>query len=166
MMKRDGAIATDSPSRSPWPLLVVALAIAAMAAGVYFVASRDGQSSSIVSSTPARTPDWSVHVVRVNDAIARGNMTVAAYEWREAYGMALRSRRWEALLEVGDTAARMAAMSSDDGFRSEARRAYRAALGRAHAEKSSEGMRRVARAFRTLGDYEAAAHAERLAEQR
>lgn len=165
-MKRDGAIAAELVNRGPWPLVVVALAVAAMATGVYVAAQRDTSQVSSTAST-ASSPDWRVHVTRVDDAIAHSSMTIAAYHWQDAYGAALRSRRWDALIEVGAAAVRIAATRDmDHGFRIEARRAYRAALARARAEKSPDGLRRVARAFRDLGDHEAAAQAERLAEQR
>jgi hypothetical protein len=86
----------------------------------------------------------------------------AATEWREAYREALRSRRWETLLEVGDRAAEIAAREASPEFRAEARRAYLAALFRARALRSAEGVRRVAEAFASLGDREVADQVRRV----
>ena len=40
-------------------------------------------------------------------ALARQDLSRAVYEWRDAYGLALRSRGWEAMAAVGDAAVRV-----------------------------------------------------------
>lgn len=107
--------------------------------------------------------DWTEHLILVNLAIDAGNASRAIYAWREAYGAALRSRRWEALILVGDAGARLERLMGSTGrYRAEARQAYLGALFRARAQGSAEGMRRAADGFEALGDEEAAALARRM----
>ena len=94
-------------------------------------------------------------------AIATADLSRAVFAWRDAYGIALGSRSWEAMLAVGDAAMRIDRASSPraevpTGFRAEARQAYLRALFDARAAGSSEGMRRAADAFAALGDAEMA----------
>jgi hypothetical protein len=100
-------------------------------------------------------------------ALARQDVSRAIYEWRDAYGLALRSRGWDAMAAVGDAAVRVdARMGSpagrSDGFRSEARRAYVHALLRAQRERSREGVNHVADGLDSLGEADMAAHARTL----
>jgi hypothetical protein len=89
-------------------------------------------------------------------------------EWRDAYGVALRSRDWAAMVSVGDAAVRIdriARLPSDHptGFRAEARQAYLRALVDARAVRSRQGITRVADAFAALGDAEMAGRVRTLA---
>jgi hypothetical protein len=106
----------------------------------------------------------------VDEALARGDVTQAIYRWRDAYGAALRSRRWDAMVAVGDAARRIDALARPDGvpsgFRAEARQAYLQALFRARAAASPEGLARAAEAFAALGDAEMAAQARTIAAAR
>ena len=107
---------------------------------------------------------WTQRVARVDEALARGDLSHATHEWREAYGAALRSRRWDALVEVGDRAVRISEVAGNaTQFRAEARQAYLNALFRARAQRAVEGMQRAAEAFERLGDSEMAQGARRLA---
>ena len=108
---------------------------------------------------------WTQRVALVDEALARTDLSRATHEWREAYGAALSSRRWDALVEVGDQAVRIAEVSGGaPQFRAEARQAYLNALFRARAQRAVEGMHRVAEAFERLGDSEMAQGARRMAE--
>lgn len=103
----------------------------------------------------------------LDTALARQDLSRAVYEWRDAYGLALRSRDWEAMATVGDAAVRLSVRMDGPagqatGFRAEARRAYIHALLRAQRERSREGVNRVADGFATLGDTEMAARARTL----
>ena len=102
------------------------------------------------------------HLAEVNAAIARQDRGQATRAWREAYRIALGSRRWEAMADVGDAAVRidaLASRSSGDpaGFRAEARQAYLRALFQARAQRAPAGIERVADAFAALGDQDVAA---------
>ena len=114
---------------------------------------------------PRPEPTWSERVAVVDEALARADLSGATYAWREAYGAALRSRRWDALAEVADRAVRIAEVAGGaPQFRGEARQAYLAVLFRARAQRSVEGMHRAAEAFERLGDLEVAQRARRMAE--
>ena len=104
-------------------------------------------------------------------AIARQDLSRAVYEWRDAYGLALRARGWDAMAAVGDAAVRVDAVMGGPaghvtGFRTEARRAYIHALLRAQREQSREGASRVADGFAALGDTDMAARARTLGTMR
>jgi hypothetical protein len=105
-------------------------------------------------------------LVAVDSALARQDLTRAIYEWRDAYGLALRARGWEPMAAVGDAAVRVSALAGDPGdmagFRSEARRAYIHALLRAQRDRSREGVDRIADGFVRLGDRDMAARARTL----
>src|SRR6185369_15708228 len=99
-----------------------------------------------------------IRLAAVDEALARRDMSRAVLEWRDAYGVALRSRDWAAMVSVGDAAVRIdriARLPSDHptGFRAEARQAYLRALVDA----------RVADAFDALGDAEMAGRVRTLA---
>ena len=114
---------------------------------------------------PSPESAWTQRVTLVDEALARGDLSRATHEWREAYGAALRSRRWDALVEVGDRAVRIAEVAGGSThFRAEARQAYLNALFRARAQRAVEGMHRAAEAFARLGDSEMAQGARRMAE--
>ena len=115
---------------------------------------------------PEETPAWTVRVQLVDQALEERNFSRAFYEWREAYGDAIRSGRWEALADVGDAAVRIESVAGhDSGHRAEARRVYLAALLRARAQHSAAGAERVAGAFDRLGDVEMAKLARAIAAQ-
>jgi hypothetical protein len=104
-------------------------------------------------------------------ALASQNLSRAVYEWRDAYGLALRARGWESMAAVGDAAVRVdtvmgAPAGRFAGFRAEARRAYIHALLRAQREQSREGVNHVADGFISLGDTDMAAGARTLGTMR
>lgn len=86
--------------------------------------------------------------------------------WNESWDAALTSRRWDALIAVGDDALRLGDLDgAPETARANARLAYRAALIRARASHSVEGTLRVADAFANIGDFDAAEAALRVARQ-
>lgn len=110
------------------------------------------------------SPDWKEKLGRVDQAIRERDPGRAMREWREAYGMALRSRDWAALADAGDIGARIEALAGEAGqYRGEARQAYIEVLYLARAEHSTDGMLRAAAGFAALGDAEAAEVARRMA---
>lgn len=129
--------------------------------------------ASLSSDSPQRQPDTPraeraidersvpAKLAVVDAAIATGDLSRAVFAWRDAYGIALGSRSWDAMLAVGDAAVRIDRVSRRDtgaptGFRAEARQAYLRALFDARNAGSSDGMRRAADAFAGLGDAEMA----------
>lgn len=120
-----------------------------------------------------RNPGWvaesregtlPARLAAIDDAIARRDPGRAMREWRNAYRIALGSRRWDAMAVVGDAAARIDALARpaagySTGFRAEARQAYLRALLHARAAGSRDGIQRVSEAFAALGDREMSARA-------
>jgi hypothetical protein len=108
---------------------------------------------------------WAPALEAIDAALARGDVGAARKMWLEARGAALRSRRWEALVEVGDTVLKIgAAGASRLNAESTARETYLAALFMAHQQGSREGVLRAAEAFDALGDAEVAGQALEMAE--
>jgi hypothetical protein len=109
---------------------------------------------------------WAQRLMLIEEALAAGTMSRALNEWHEAHAEAFKSGRWEALVAVGDAAARIeAATGTATGFLADARRLYMAALLLARAEHSGVGVRQIADALAALGDYALAAHALRVARE-
>lgn len=113
----------------------------------------------------AREAPWTPHLRRVEDALAREHVSAAQQAWRDAYGEAFRSRRWEGLLEVGDAYLRIGEVAkTQKTAEATARRIYLVALFRAHQQGLPEGVLRIAEAFARLGDREVVEQSLRVAE--
>jgi hypothetical protein len=160
--------------RTEWLFGLVAVVIASVAGVLEFRAT---SSTSLdlepvivtrASSEARPSPDpsmWKERLAIVDRAIERSELHRAIFEWHEAYGVALGSRRWDAMVAMGDRAVRISELTGDPTrFRAEARQAYLNALFRARAQRSAEGVSHVADAFERLGDAEVAQQARRLAE--
>ena len=108
---------------------------------------------------------WVAHLRSVNDAIEARDAGRAVRAWRDAWGAALATPRWEALSSVGDAALRVGDLVGIRGpARADARQAYHAALFRAYGQRSPEGVLRAAEAMAAMGDVqllEAALHLAR-----
>lgn len=113
----------------------------------------------------ATTAPWAGHLETANIALARGDVSGAVAAWHEGYGVALRSRTWQGLVETADAYLQIAEAGS---FRASAkpmaRQIYLNALTRAKAQRSVEGALRVATAFDALGDREVVEHCVKVAE--
>jgi hypothetical protein len=117
---------------------------------------------------PGQPPTLSDHMGTLDEAIAARDLGRATREWRNAYSLALASRRWDAMADMGDAAVRIDAMGRrpgdyPTGFRAEARQAYLRALFQARSQGARDGIERVAQAFAALGDTEMALRARALA---
>lgn len=149
-------------------LLIGALALAGIA-----LASLGGAATQglVGAARPARVVEersLATRLAAVDAAVAREDVGRAVFEWRDAYAIALGSRRWDAMLAVGDAATRIDALAgrragTPTGFRAEGRQAYLRALFDARAARSPEGMHRAADAFAALGDADMAARARAMA---
>lgn len=105
----------------------------------------------------ASNAPWTGYLQRAEEALAQKNVSAAELAWHDAYGTALRSRRWEGLVEVGEAYLRIGqAAGSRKAAEPKARQAYLAALFRARTEGSLDGVLRAAEAFAALGDREVA----------
>lgn len=151
----------------PWGLALI-IALIALAGGR---GEGTGRASLTAPPVPRAERSLAVRLAALDEALARRDMSRAVFEWREAYGVALRSRQWDAMTSVGHAAVRIdriARLPSDHptGFRAEARQAYLRALVDARAAHSREGIEHVADAFAALGDAEMAARIRTLAAAR
>jgi hypothetical protein len=111
-----------------------------------------------------REGPWTPYIRAVDDALGRSDAEAADRAWREAYGAALGSLRWEGMLAVGDAALRIGQVSRHRQTAvATARNAYLAALFRARQQDSLDGILRTAEAFVDLGDREMVEQCLRLA---
>ena len=148
--------------RNRWAIGLTGAAVLALVLGVKGVVGLE----HVVFVEPEATPAWVQRVALVDDAIERSEVSRAVYEWREAYGAAVRTKGSEALIAVAERAIRIAELSGGSGyFVNEARYIYLHAAGRARAERSRETILKIAEAFDRLGDTERASQVRRLAEQ-
>lgn len=129
----------------------------------------DGHGMQIRQNAPeganAAASPWIAPIRKVDDALARKDMSAAEQAWHEAYGAALGSRHWEGMLAVGDATLRIGeVVGSRQAPSAKARRLYLAALFRAREQGSLEGVLRTAEAFAALGDREVVYQSIRIAE--
>ena len=140
-------------------LVAVAL-LSAAAFGPVSVAWLTAHDTGMVGSALT----WKDYLGVVDEALARGDVSDAVRSWQDAYGVAVASRQWEALVATGETFMRIGVVSGHpDGARPNARHAYMAALMQAERQGSVHGVRAVGRAFEALGDREVAAYCDRIA---
>lgn len=128
----------------------------------------EGISAVKRSPRPAPPPfvaaPWAAPIAAVDEALAAGDVAGALKAWQPAHGAALRDRRWEGLVEVGDARLRIERASGvERNGKEQARVVYLMALFRARDERSAPGLLRVAAAFARLGDREVAERAVQLA---
>jgi len=109
---------------------------------------------------------WQPRLLKVEQAMARGDFAAAETLWREAYAVALKSRHWEGVIAAGDA---YRALGARAGFRAasvaKARQAYLTALFRARSEGSLAGVLITAERFAELGDREVVEQCIRAARQ-
>lgn len=102
-------------------------------------------------------PAWPGAILKVDAALAEGDVGAAEQAWQDAYRAALGHRGWESMVAVGDAYLRVGeAAGTREVSKAKARGAYLTALYRARAQRSPEGTVRVGDAFAALGDREAA----------
>jgi len=113
---------------------------------------------------PDSVSGWVKRIALVDEALGRADLSRATYQWREAYGAAVRSGGYEGLTAVGDRAIRIAEMAGGSSyFRTEAGYVYVHAALRARAERSREAILGIAGRFDKLGDLERATQVRRIA---
>jgi hypothetical protein len=102
---------------------------------------------------PAFDAQWRRSLQNIDDARQTGNSGRAVTAWRDAYGAAVRSGRWDAMIDVGDAALRVGPVPE---FReppdAAARRSYLTALFRARGQGAVDGILSACRGFALLGD--------------
>ena len=119
----------------------------------------------VVVVQPEAAPAWVKRIRHVDEALERSELSRAIYEWREAYGAAVRTNGSEGLIAVGARAIRIAELAGGSSYLlSEARYVYIHAALRARAERSPGPILGIAEVFEKLGDPERAAQVRRIAE--
>lgn len=120
---------------------------------------RGVHSVQVPSASPAtdsreqRLVTWSTHLEAMDRALRQRDVQAAEAAWREAHGAAIRTRAWRPLVEVGEASVRIGMVTGHPrSYTSRAREVYMAALSRARADRSVEGVLHVAEAFEALGD--------------
>jgi hypothetical protein len=120
--------------------------------------------ASLVFVQPESTPAWVTRIALVDQAIERTDRSRAIYEWREAYGAAVKSGRSEGLVTVADRAIRIAELNGGSGyFVAEADHVYVHAALRARSEGSRETILAIADRFEQLGNATRAEQMRRFA---
>jgi hypothetical protein len=140
--------------------VLIAVAMTAIALAVLEVLAGE------IETAGATPPPWASHLRRVDEALQRNHVGVAARAWHDAYVAALGSRRWEGMVAVGDAALRVGEVGGSRlAAGAQARQAYLGALFRAREDWALDGLLHVATAFAALGDTAMAIHCLRLAER-
>ena len=129
----------------------------ALVAGLMTVAAMVGAGCEARPAGPD-VPRWEEYIRVMDVALGRGDFYAADTARQEALGLAVGTRRWDALVAVGDAFVRFAEEYPRvrPQVRSEAQRIYRTAILRAQQQGSFEGVLRVSEAFADLGDRDAA----------
>ncbi len=108
---------------------------------------------------------WTGPIRRVDEALARKNVNAAEQAWLDAFGAALKSRRWDGMVEAGDAYLRLGGLGGfSKAAEAKARQIYLAALFRARQQESLDGVLRTAEAFAALGDSELVNRCLRIAQ--
>jgi hypothetical protein len=153
-------------SRARWT--VVSLEVVAVL-GVIGLMTAGLRSAAALRSTRTATAGgegWPAHLAAVDRALESADIAEAVRAWRDGYGQALGSRRWEPMFAIGHAALRIGrAAGTRKGYDEKARQCYLMALFRARQQRSAEGASLVAEAFADLGDVEVASRAARVAER-
>jgi hypothetical protein len=147
---------------SRWLCLLIPAIVSTLGPALLVATVRDVAASHAVG-TEAQLA-WQARLLKVEQAMARGDFAAAENLWREAYAAALRSRHWEGVIAAGDT---YRALGARAGFReasvAKARQAYLSALFRARSEGSLAGVLITAERFAELGDREVVEQCIRVA---
>lgn len=145
--------------------------IVAMGTAVAIVPASRTWHTSVVPTSAAETvgadtrPAWQIELETMDRALAVGDISGAEMAWRHAYGLAIRSRQWPALLAAGDGALRIGArVLVKRPYRARAADAWRTALFLARAQQSVDGVLQVAEDFARLGDAEGVTQVLRIAD--
>ena len=158
---------TSREGRSEWVGLVLALVGAALLGNLAGTGVSDTRLDRMKPVSVDRATALSERLSTLDAAVAGRDRTRAVLMWWDAHGLALGTRKWDAMATVGDAALKVDALMNPggpgpSGFRAEARQAYLVALFRARDAGAREGIERVADAFAALGDDEVAAQARRI----
>jgi len=152
--------------RTTWGLVLTGAVVLGVI-GVFGLSARGNVPSGlarVVFVQPESVPAWVGRIALVDEALGRADLSRAIYEWREAYGAALRTGRSDGLIAVGDRAVRIAELAGGSGyFVREAGELYVHAAFLAGAERSPDAILGIAARFEQRGDAERAGQVRRIA---
>ena len=119
--------------------------------GVVMLPSRQARGQDASPQGP-----WTIHVERMDQALAQRDVTAAESAWHDAYTAALGTReRWDGPLEAGNAYLRIGQLAKGRKVAEPtARWLYLTALFRARRLSSLDGVLGTAEAFAGLGDRE------------
>jgi len=116
-----------------------------------------GQTPSAVSTAE--------RITAIGEAVQRGDLATARAAWHDAYRSLRRTRDWQGMAALGDTALGIAGASgAHQPWEGDARQAYLGALFRARADASLDGVLRATEGFATLGDRDVTEEGLRIAQ--
>ena len=153
-----------------WRFLTVAVAAgAAVIVWALLLAHRAVESPAELPVSGDQTPpspnSIDERITEISEAVQRGDLATARAAWHAAYRSLRRTRDWQGMAALGDTALGIAGASgAHQPWEADARQAYLGALFRARAEASLDGVLRATDAFATLGDRDVAEEGLRIAE--
>src|SRR5262245_17772834 len=103
--------------KTRWGLTVTGVVVAGVIGVLGLGASGSAplRLDRVVFAAPETVPAWTQRLALVDAALGRSDMSRAIYEWREAYGAAVRTGRSEALIAVADRAVRVAEANGGSG---------------------------------------------------
>ena len=151
-------------TRTKWGVLTGAVVLGVI--GILGLSARGNVPSTlarVVFVQPESVPAWVQRITLVDEALGRAELSRAIYEWREAYGAALRNGGSEGLIAVGDRAIRIERAGGAGYFLREGKDVYAHAALRARAERSRDTILGIAQVFEQLGDAERAEQVRRIA---
>jgi hypothetical protein len=147
-------------SRAGWTVVSLGIVAALGMIGVMTGGLSGAGAMRSSRTTTAGAEEWKAQIASLDRALGANDVGQAMRAWRDAYGAALGSRRWEPMFAVGQAALRIGgAAETLKGHDEKARHCYLMALFRARQQKSVDGVLLVAEAFADLGDIEVASRA-------
>jgi hypothetical protein len=142
------------------PLVLLLVVIVSMLTASLVPSAGQTKANPVAAESP-----WATALRRVDDAVRRHDISGAVMAWHDAHVLALRSRQWEGLVAVGDAYLRIGDASGiGRASQAKARQIYLAALYRARAVGSIDGVLSAAQAFESLGDGEVVQACLRIAD--
>jgi len=149
-----------------WPVLIVALGTAGtLVTWSPMLRTSIGIGASAEAVGAATTDASQTALEAMDRALAARDTSGAEMAWRNAYGLAVRSRRWQALLAAGEGSLRIGnGLVVKQPYQARAREAWWASLFLARAQHSVDGVLKVADAFEGLGDTDVVVQVLHIAE--
>lgn len=156
---RPEMMATTIARTAPLSLLAVAVLFFAM------TSARVGDAPQVVADQKPAPPAWQTALQTMDRALVARDISAAEFAWRDAYGHAIGSRQWDALVAVGEGALRIGDhVATRQPYRERAREVWLRALFRARHQRALDGVLTTAEAFGSLRDTDVVIQALHIAD--